>query len=267
MLAKFVSLKSVAYRNTLLSQYKTIVISFERTGQTLNLDLETSIWRCPRGVVQNHRPPTSHRPQTTDHSDTYHRPPTTDHRPGTTDHRLPPTDQRNHRPPIWKTTDHWPMAVKKPTTDQKNNRPPTRSRLLSHWPEEQPTTEQITVVKPPTTDHTANMFYLLCDFSAIAILWYRVPHMNGADLNLPGESRVIKIGRTSILNNDSMVACGFLGIKCARFIYRSSRDSVKPTKRIAVNENKFWKGREKRYSSIKNTFDWMNLNEIERSKC
>ena len=90
--------------------------------------------------------------------------------------------------------------------------------------------------------------------------------MNGADLNLPGKPRVIKIDRTSILNNDGMVACGFLGIKCARFTYRSLRDSVKPTKRIAVRENKFWKDCEKRYFSVKNTFDWMNLNEIERSK-
>ena len=53
--------------------------------------------------------------------------------------------------------------------------------------------------------------------------------MNGADLNLPGKPRVIKIDRTS---NDSMVACGFLGITCARFTYRSSRDSVKPTKSV-----------------------------------
>ena len=68
-------------------------------------------------------------------------------------------------------------------------------------PEQQPTTNQITVAKPPTTDHIANMLYLLCDFSAIATLWYRVPHMNGADLNLPGKPRVIKIDRTSILNN------------------------------------------------------------------
>ena len=73
------------------------------------------------------------------------------------------------------------MVVKKPTTDQNNNRPPTRLLLLSHRPE-QPTSDQITVVKPPTTDHIANMLYLLRDFSAIAILWYRVPHMNGADL-------------------------------------------------------------------------------------
>ena len=65
--------------------------------------------------------------------------------------------------------------------------------------------------------------------------------MNGADLNLPGKPLVIKIDRTSILNNDGMVACGVLGIKCARFTYRSSRDSVKPMKRIVVRENKFWK--------------------------
>ena len=35
--------------------------------------------------------------------------------------------------------------------------------------------------------------------------------MNGAGLNLPGKTRVIKIDHTSILNNDGMVACGFLG--------------------------------------------------------
>ena len=82
--------------------------------------------------------------------------------------------------------------------------------------------------------------------------------MNGADLNLPGKPRVIKIDRTSILNNDGMVACDFLGIKCVRFTYRSSRDPVKPTKRIAVRENKFWKDCEKRYFStklLKNTFE------------
>ena len=79
--------------------------------------------------------------------------------------------------------------------------------------------------------------------------------MNDVDLNLPGKPRVIKIYRTSILNNDGMVACGFLEIKCARFTHRSSRDSVKPTKRIAVRENKFWKDCEKRYFSIKNAFD------------
>ena len=113
------------------------------------------------------------------------------------------------------------------------------------------------------------MLYLLRDFSAIAILWYRVPHINGANLNLPGKPRVIKIDRTSILNNDGMGACGFLGIKCAKFTNRSSRDSVKPTKRIAARENKFRKDWEKRYFStklLKNTFDCMNLNEIEHSK-
>ena len=35
--------------------------------------------------------------------------------------------------------------------------------------------------------------------------------MNGAGLNLPGKTRVIKIDRISILNDDGMVACGFLG--------------------------------------------------------
>ena len=35
--------------------------------------------------------------------------------------------------------------------------------------------------------------------------------MNGVGLNLPGKIRVIKIDRTSIFNNDSMVAYGFLG--------------------------------------------------------
>ena len=35
--------------------------------------------------------------------------------------------------------------------------------------------------------------------------------MNGAGLNLPGKTHVIKINSTSILNNDGMVACGFLG--------------------------------------------------------
>ena len=55
------------------------------------------------------------------------------------------------------------------------------------------TTDHRPVVKPPTTNHIANMLYLLRDFSAIAILWYKVPHMNGAGLNLPGKPRVIKI--------------------------------------------------------------------------
>ena len=32
----------MAYKNTLLSQYKTIAISFEKTGQTLKLDLKTA---------------------------------------------------------------------------------------------------------------------------------------------------------------------------------------------------------------------------------
>ena len=105
----------------------------------------------------------------------------------------------SHRRPILKTTDHRKMAVKKPTTDQ------------------------ITILKPPTTDHIANMLYLVRDFSAITILWcLECPHMNGAGLNFPSSGngtilpkareakRVIKIGRTSILNNEGMVACGFL---------------------------------------------------------
>ena len=74
-------------------------------------------------------------------------------------------------------------------------------------------------------------------------------YMNGADLNLPGKPRAIKIDHTSILSNNGMVARGLLGIKCARFTYRSSHDSVKPTKRIAVRENKFRKDCEKRYCS------------------
>ena len=105
-----------------------------------------------------HRPPTSHRPQTTDHSDTYHRPPTRHHRPPTRHHRPPTTYLKNNRPPtkgtidhrsekppttdqwLWKnrpptrtTTDHWPDHGCY-ATDQNNNRPPTRLRLLSHRP-------------------------------------------------------------------------------------------------------------------------------------
>ena len=52
MLAKFVSLKSVAHRNTLLPQYKTIAISFERTGQTLNLDLQNKQMTMPKAQFQ-----------------------------------------------------------------------------------------------------------------------------------------------------------------------------------------------------------------------
>ena len=103
--------------------------------------------------------------------------------------RIPPTTDQ--APP---TTDHRPKEP--PTTDLKNHRPPTNGcEKTDHRPEQQPTTDQITTVKPPTIDHIANMHYLLRDFSAIAILWYRVPHMNGAGLNLPGKTRVIKIDR------------------------------------------------------------------------
>ena len=48
MLSRFIILDNLAYRNALLSQYKTIAISFERTGPTLNLDLKKSKWRCQR---------------------------------------------------------------------------------------------------------------------------------------------------------------------------------------------------------------------------
>ena len=34
--------------------------------------------------------------------------------------------------------------------------------------------------------------------------------MNGGSLNLQGKTRVIKIDHTSILNDDGMIACGFL---------------------------------------------------------
>ena len=65
-----------------------------------------------------------------------------------------------------------------------------------------PTTDQITVVKPPTRlqllNHRPHCKYAL--FIA-----------RFAGLNLPGETQVNKIEHTSILNNDGMVACGFLG--------------------------------------------------------
>ena len=91
-------------------------------------------YHCIFGVVQNHRP-------ATDHS-------AADHRPGTTDH-LP----KNNRPPTKGTT----------TTDLKNHRPIAVKN---------PTTDQITVVKPPTTNHQPHCKYALfiagffchCDF-------------------------------------------------------------------------------------------------------
>ena len=64
------------------------------------------------------------------------------------------------------------------------------------------------------------------------------------------------IGFASILNDDGMVACGFLGHEnVLGSLSEVSRDSVKSTKRIAEQENNFWKDCKKR----------MNLNEIEHS--
>ena len=45
-----------------------------------------------------------------------------------------------------------------------------------------------------------------------------------------------------------------------------SRDSSKPTKMIAEQENKFWNDCKKRYSSIKLLKDRMNMNEIEHQR-
>ena len=51
------------------------------------------------------------------------------------------------------------------------------------------------------------------------------------------------IGHTSVLNDDSLAACGFLGIFITRKVLGSvsdvSRDSTKPTKMIAEQENNF----------------------------
>ena len=47
------------------------------------------------------------------------------------------------------------------------------------------------------------------------------------------------------------------------------RGTTKVRKVIAEQENNFWKDCESRHSSIsvlKDTFEWMKLNEIERSK-
>ena len=66
------------------------------------------------GVVQNHRPPTSHRPQTTDH------------RPFSkikTDHRPVKMQNIDHRPNQKFTTDHRPNG--KPTTEHRPNKTPT----------------------------------------------------------------------------------------------------------------------------------------------
>ena len=63
------------------------------------------------------------------------------------------------------------------------------------------------------------------------------------------------IGRTSVLNDDGMAACGISGIFMARKVLASlsevSRNSTKPMKMIIEKKNNFWKGCEKRCSSIK----------------
>ena len=76
-------------------------------------------------------------------------------------------------------------------------------------------------------------------------------------------------GSTSMLNDDGMAACGFFEIFMTRKVQGSlsevSRESTKPMKMTAEQENNFWKDCGKRYSSIKllkDIFEWMNLNEI-----
>ena len=69
-----------------------------------------------------------------------------------------------------------------------------------------------------------------------------------------------------------MAVCGFLGLLMTQKMLGSlselSGDSAKPTKMIA-EQKKFCKDYENGYSFIKllnDTFDRMNLNEIENSK-
>ena len=69
-----------------------------------------------------------------------------------------------------------------------------------------------------------------------------------------------------------MGGCGFLAIFMTQKVLGSlsevSRGSTKPTNMIAEQEHNFCKNCEKYYSSIKllkDTFDLMNLNEIEHS--
>ena len=76
-----------------------------------------------------------------------------------------------------------------------------------------------------------------------------------------------------MLNDDGMAACGFIGIcmtgKVQGSLSEGLRDSTKPIRMIAEQQNNFWKNCEKGYSSIKllkDTFKLMNLNEIEYSK-
>ena len=63
------------------------------------------------------------------------------------------------------------------------------------------------------------------------------------------------IGRASMLSNDGMAICGFLGIFVAQKVLGSlsdvSRDSTKRMKIIPKQENNFWKDCKKRYSPIK----------------
>ena len=134
------------------------------------------------------------------------------------------------------------MAVKK--TDHRPEQQPTRLRLLSHRPL---TRLRLLSHQPPTT---LKLCFIYCAiFLPFRFYGTECPHMNGAGLNLPGKTQVIKIflplrfygtecphmndtecphmndtglnlpgktqvikiDRTSILNNDSIVACGFLG--------------------------------------------------------
>ena len=70
------------------------------------------------------------------------------------------------------------------------------------------------------------------------------------------------IGFTSVLNDDNVAACDFLGISMTRKVLGSlsevSRDSTKPMKMIAEQENNFWKDWKTLYSSVnllKDTFE------------
>ena len=76
-----------------------------------------------------------------------------------------------------------------------------------------------------------------------------------------------------MLNDDAIAVYGFLEIFITRKVLGSlsevSRDSTKPTKMIAKQENNFWKDCKKRLTSIKllrDSFELMNLNETEHSK-
>ena len=84
----------------------------------------------------------------------------------------------------------------------------------------------------------------------------------------------VVIGRTSMLHDDVMAACGILGVSLTRKgvgkLSKVSCNSAKPKKMPAEQEAYSWKDCEKRYSFLKllkNEFERMNLNEIEHSKC